>query len=125
MKMKFTKVIVVVLVMVFLLCSMSACGKSLSGSYESEIELLGQSWNVTYTFKGKNVTAVSKVTILGTVKNTTCTGTYELAENSDGTMEISIDFENETDLFKDGTFTFEETEDYIRIGKSQYNKVEK
>ncbi|MBO5177298.1 MAG: hypothetical protein J6C07_07565 [Lachnospiraceae bacterium] len=123
--MSFKKFVTTALVMVMLVCSMAACGKSLSGSYESEVELLGQSWNVTYTFKGKNVEAVSKVTILGNVQNTTSTGTYELVENADGTMEITIDFENETDLFKDGTFTFEEAEEYIKIGKSQYNKIAK
>jgi len=125
MKNYLKKIVTTALVMVMLVCSMAACGKSLSGSYESEIELFGQSWNVTYTFKGKNVEAVSKVTILGNVQNTTSTGTYELVENADGTMEITIDFENETDLFKDGTFTFEEAEEYIKIGKSQYNKIVK
>lgn len=125
MKKTVTKFLTTALVMMLLLCSMAACGKSLSGSYESKLEILGQSWNVTYTFKGKNVEAVSKVTILGNVENTTCTGNYELAENADGTMEITIDFENENDLFKDGTFTFEETEEYIKIGKNQYNKIAK
>ena len=125
MKNYLKKIVTTALVMVMLVCSMAACGKSLSGSYGSEIELFGQSWNVTYTFKGKNVEAVSKVTILGNVQNTTSNGTYELVENADGTMEITIDFENETDLFKDGTFTFEEAEEYIKIGKSQYNKIAK
>jgi len=125
MKKSFKKIMTVTLVMIMLVCSMAACGKSLSGSYESEIEIFGQSWNVTYTFKGKNVEAVSKVTILGNVQNTESTGTYELTENADGTVEISIDFETETDLFKDGTFTFEEAEEYIKIGKSQYNKIVK
>lgn len=125
MKKTFKKIMTVAIAMMMVVCSMAACGKSLSGSYESEVEVLGQSWNVTYTFKGKNVEAVSKVTILGNVQNTTSTGTYELVENADGTMEITMDFENETDLFKDGTFTFEEAEEYIKIGKSQYNKVTK
>ena len=125
MKKSFKKIMTVAIAMMMVVCSMAACGKSLSGSYESEVEILGQSWNVTYTFKGKNVEAVSKVTILGNVQNTTSTGTYELVENADGTMEITMDFENETDLFKDGTFTFEEAEEYIKIGKSQYNKVTK
>ena len=125
MKKSFKKIMTVTLAMIMLVCSMTACGKSLSGSYESELEILGQSWNVTYTFKGKNVEAVSKVTILGNVQNTTSTGTYELVENADGTMEITIDFETESDLFKDGTFTFEETEEYIKIGKNQYNKITK
>ena len=125
MKKTVSKFITVALTMILLVCSMVACGNSLSGSYESEIEVFGQSWNVTYTFKGKNVEAVSKVTILGNVESTTSTGTYELVENADGTMEITIDFENENDLFKDGTFTFEETETYVKIANTQYNKIEK
>jgi len=125
MKKSFAKLMTITLAMVLLVCSMAACGKSLSGSYESEIEFFGQSWNVTYTFKGKNVEAVSKVTILGNVENTTSTGTYELVENPDGTLEISFDFADETELFKDGTYTFAEGESYIKIGDSQYDKIEK
>lgn len=125
MKKSFVKMMTITLAMVMLVCSMAACGKSLSGSYESELEVFGQSWNVTYTFKGKNLEAISKVTILGNVQNTTSNGTYELVENADGSMEITIDFESENDLFKDGTFTFEEGEGYIKIGKNQYTKIEK
>ena len=125
MKKYFAKFIIVTLVMVMMVCSMAACGKSVSGSYESELEFFGQSWNVTYTFKGKNVEATSKVTILGNVENTTSTGTYELVENADGTMEITFDFVDETELFKDGTYTFAQGESYIKIGDSQYDKVEK
>lgn len=125
MKKYFAKFITVTLVMVMMVCSMAACGKSVSGSYESELEFFGQSWNVTYTFKGKNVEATSKVTILGNVENTTSTGTYELVENADGTMEITFDFADETELFKDGTYTFAQGESYIKIGDSQYDKVEK
>lgn len=125
MKRTVSKFLTVAVTLLLLVCSMAACGKSLSGSYESELEVFGQSWNVTYTFKGKNVEAVSKVTILGNVKNTTSTGTYELAENADGTLEITFDFTDETDLFKDGTYTFAEGESYIKIGDAQYDKVSK
>lgn len=125
MKKTVSKFITVTLTMILLVCVMAACGNALSGSYASELEIFGQSWNVTYTFKGKNVEAVSKVTILGNVKNTTSTGTYELVENADGTLEITFDFADETELFKDGTFTFAEGESYIKIGDAQYDKVTK
>ena len=125
MKKSFVKVLALALVAVMLVSSLVSCGKKLSGSYEAELELFGQKWNVTYTFSGSDVEAVSKVTVLGTVKSTPASGTYEIVENSDGTMEITFDFETETDLFKDGTFTFAEGEDYIKIGTSQYQKVEK
>ncbi len=119
------KLITVALAAVLLVCSFAGCGKSISGSYEAELEFFGQSWKVTYTFSGKKVEAQSKVTILGNVENKTGTGTYELVENADGSLEISLDFEEESDLFKDGTYTFTEGEDYIKIGDSQYNKVGK
>ena len=125
MKKSFKKLLTVVLTVVMLISSFAGCGKSLSGSYETELKLLGQSWKVTYTFSGKKVTAESKVTLLGNVETNTYNGTYEIAENADGSLEISFDFEEESDLFKDGTFTFTEAEDYIKIAGSQYNKVSK
>lgn len=125
MKKSFAKFLTVVLTAVMLVCTMAGCGKSLSGSYESELEFLGQSWKVTYTFSGKKVEAESKVTILGNVESKTCAGTYELVENTDGSFEITLDFEEENDIFKDGTYTFEEGEDYIKIGESRYSKVQK
>ena len=125
MKKLFKKVLTLALVTMLLACSLAACGKSVSGSYESEIEIFGQSWKVTYTFSGKKVEAESKVTILGNVENKTSNGTYEIAEAADGSLEITFDFEEESDLFKDGTYTFTEGEGYIKIGDAQYNKVEK
>jgi hypothetical protein len=125
MKKSFKKVVVAVLAMVMLVGTLAGCGKSLSGSYEAELKVFGQSWKVTYTFNGKKVEAESKVTLLGNVESNTYNGTYEIVENEDGSMEISFDFEEESDLFKDGTFTFTEAEDYIKIAGSQYNKVGK
>ena len=125
MKKTCSKFLTVVLVTVLLVCTLAGCGKTISGSYESELKLFGQSWNVTYTFSGKKVEAVSKVTILGNVDSNTYKGTYEIAENSDGSMEITFDFEEESDLFKDGTYTLTEGEDHIKIGEVKYNKVAK
>ena len=125
MKKTMKRMFTLVLIAVMLVASFAGCGKSLSGSYEAEIKVLGQSWKVTYTFSGKKLEAESKVTILGNVDSKTSNGTYEIVENADGSMEITIDFEEETELFKDGTFTFTEGEDYIKIGEAKYNKVEK
>jgi hypothetical protein len=49
-------------------------------------------------------------------------GKYEIAENDDGSMEITIALESEDDEIKSGTYTFEEGEDYIKIAGIQYNK---
>ena len=119
------KIFALVLATVLMLGCLAGCGKIISGSYEAKLEFLGQSWNVTYTFSGKKVEAVSKVTILGNVKNETSTGTYEITEAADGSLEITFDFEEETDLFKDSTYTFVQEESYIQIGDSQYSKIEK
>ena len=119
------KIFALVLVTVMMLGCLAGCGKTISGSYEAKLEFLGQSWNVTYTFSGKKVEAVSKVTILGNVRNEISTGTYEIIEAADGSLEITFDFEEETDLFKDSTYTFVQEESYIQIGDSQYSKVEK
>lgn len=125
MKKSFIKVLALALVAVMLVTSLVSCGKRLSGSYESNFELFGQKWTVSYTFSGNDVEAVSKVTVLGNITSTPASGTYEIVENADGTMEITFDFETETDTFKDGTFVFVEGEDFIQIGTSQYQKVEK
>lgn len=125
MKKTVRKMLTLALVAMMLLGSFAGCGKSLSGSYEAELKVFGQSWKVTYNFSGKKVEAESKVTLLGNVEANTYKGTYEIVENEDGSMEITFDFEEESDLFKDGTFTFTEAEDYIKIAGSQYNKVDK
>ena len=114
------------LIAVLLLCMLTACGRRVpAGAYEAELEVFGQSWNVTYTFKGNKVTATNKITLLGTVTTETAEGKYEIIENADGTMEISFDFGEESESFKDGTYTYEEGEGYIKIGEFKYTKVQK
>ena len=125
MKNTLIKLLAVAVVAVMLVATLASCGKSLSGAYSSEISLLGQSWDVTYTFKGSKVEAVSKATLLGKVTTEEAVGEYEIIENADGSLEIKIDFEDENSLFRDGTYTLEQGEDYIKIGGVQYNKVEK
>lgn len=125
MKNTLIKLLAVAVVAVMLVATLASCGKSLSGAYSSEVSLLGQSWDVTYTFKGSKVEAVSKTTLLGKVNTSECAGTYEITENDDGSLEITFDFEDGSDLFKDGTYTLEQGETYIKIGGVQYNKADK
>ena len=49
----------------------------------------------------------------------------QVTENSDGSMEITFEFEEETSIFKNETVTFEQGEDYIKLGLTTYNKVKK
>ena len=116
------KLLCVVLVVVMML-SMVACAKKLKGTYEAEIDIVVMKYTATYEFSGSKVTAIKKTTtILGTVDTITLEGTYELAENDDGTMEITLNFETKDDQIQSGTFTFAEGEDYIKIAGVQYNK---
>ena len=125
MKKTMTKLAAFVLAMLMMTCIFASCAKTLSGSYEAELSLLGQGVNVTYTFAGSKVTVTSKVTILGTVNTEEIKGTYEITENADGSLEITFDFEEETATLRDGTYTFSEEENSIKIAGVPYNKVEK
>lgn len=125
MKKTAVKGMTLVLVAVVLLCTFTACGRQVpAGAYEAELEMFGQSWNVTYTFKGSKVTATNKITFLGEVNTETAEGKYEITENADGTMEITFRFEQENDSFENKTYTYEEGEGYIKIGKFKYTKVQ-
>ena len=121
---KFTKVIAIVLVLATLVCVFASCGKKLKGKYTGEINLVVAKYQVTYNFSG------SKVTVTHTTSNfltgsdtTTVEGKYEIAESDNG-MEITFTFENEDDVAKSATYSFEEGEDYIKINGIKYTKAE-
>lgn len=119
------RIISLVLVAVMLVCVLASCGKKVaSGSYEAELSVLGQSAGVTYTFKGNKIVAESKVEVLGFENTTSAEGTYEIVENDDGDLEIKIDFDDETEIFRDGTYSFSEGDDYIKISGVKYEKVD-
>lgn len=126
MKKTFVKILSLALIAVMMVCVFTGCAKKVpSGSYSAELEAMGQSWKVTYTFKGGKVEAENKITFLGKVNTETSTGTYEIKENDDGTMEITFDFEEETSAFKDGTVIYEEGEDFIKLAGVKYTKAGK
>ncbi len=123
MKKTNVKLISLLLVSVMLVCMLASCAKKVkSGSYEAELSVLGQSAGVTYTFKGNKVEAESKVSILGVETSKTVEGTYEITKNDDGDLMIEFDFDDETDLFKNVSVSYEEGDDYIKIAGVKYEK---
>ena len=124
MKKTVFKLAAIMLAVVMMSCMFASCAKKLSGSYQTDATFLGQGMNVTYTFSGGKFEATSKVTLLGTVNSETVNGTYEIIEFDDGSMEIKLDFEEESTAFHDGTYTFDQGEDYIKIAGLQYTKAE-
>jgi uncharacterized lipoprotein YehR (DUF1307 family) len=121
MKKTLVRVIALALVTVMLVCALASCSKTLSGEYSAEVEILGQKASVTYKFSGNDVEVTTKTTILGQVNTETEEATYEIVENEDGTMEITFSVEEDGEI-KTNTVTFEEGEDYIKLGGIQYNK---
>ena len=124
MKKNITKVLALTLILSLMVCVFVGCARQVpSGTYQSELSLAGQSYKFSYTIQGSKVTAETKLTLFGTVNSKSVSGTYEITENADGTMEITLNFEEETDVLKNGTFTYEEGENYIKLAGVQYNKV--
>ena len=115
---KSIKIVAVAMVVLMLCLSLFACGakKTLNGEYE-----MG---GVTYKFSSDETVKISYTTFLsGQIYS--IEGEYKIDED-----EITFTFEDvEEDKEDDaeqleGTFTFEEGEDYIKIGNFQYDKVE-
>lgn len=113
------------LLMILALCTavFASCAKTLSGTYEGEVDAIVLKYTATYEFSGNKVDITKKTTtILGTVNTVEFSGTYEISENDDGSMEITFTLDSEDEQIKSGTFTFEEGEDYIKIGLAKYTK---
>ena len=116
---KFMSIVLVVVMML----SLVACSKQLSGTYQAEFDIKIMKYTASYTFKGDKVEITKKTNVFGVVDTTSFEGTYEIIENEDGSMEITISLKTEDDQIKSGTFSFEEGEGYIKIGKSELQKV--
>ena len=121
MKKSVIKIIAFTLLAVALCVALVSCGKTLSGEYGAEMNLGIGKIEVVYNFKGSKVEATVKTTsLLGQVETKTVEGKYEINED-----EITFTWEDETEGVDGGTFTFEETENGIKIGLVEYKKVEK
>ena len=121
MKKSIIKVMALTLLAALLCVALVACGKTLSGAYEAEVNLGVAKMNLTYEFKGSKVTATVKTTnILGQVETVSVEGTYEIEDD-----QITFTWDKETEGVEGGTFTFEETDNGIKIGVMELKKVEK
>ena len=123
---KTLRIMAIVMVALMLCLSLTSCfGKTLKGTYAAEVDVFLVKATYEYTFKGKNVTLVVTKDAIGTSEDkNTYEGTYEITELDNGDMEITFNFENEGDGIESGTVSFEEGEDYIKIGGVTYNAVE-
>ena len=126
MKKTFVRAFSLALVAVMLICTLASCSKIISGTYVAEIggELAG--YSASYTFSGKKVTVEKEATIVGFSNTVTLEGTYEIAENDDGDLTITLTFETEDDDVKSGTFPFSQGEEdgvkYIKIAGIKYTE---
>lgn len=120
MKKTLVRVLSLALLTVMLVTVLASCG-GLSGDYVGEIEVAGQKISVTYSFSGDDVTITTKTTILGQVNTETKEATYEITENDDGTKEITFTMEIDGKE-ESNTVTFEEGDDYIKLGGIKYTK---
>lgn len=117
------RILSVVMAVLMVTLMFASCAKTISGTYSAEIDIGVLKYTATYEFSGKNVTVTKVVNpLIGDSKTSTIEGTYEIVENDDGTMDITLSFETEDEHITSGTFDFEEGDNYIKIGLAQYNK---
>ena len=113
--------VLVIALAALMLFSLASCGKKLSGTYTADVLGTGSKM----VFKGKDVTV--SVTVLGQ-EIASVEGTYKIKDG-----EITFEFSNDEadEDAKDvldalsGTLTFEEGDDYIKIGGTKYNLEKK
>ena len=103
---KSVRILAVVMALLMVTFVFASCGKTLKGTYSAEVFGTG----VEMTFKGKDVTITLKAVGMEVGSST---GTYKIADD-----KITLTFESDNDKVSayNGTFDFEEGEDYIKIG---------
>lgn len=102
---KTIKLVAVVMVIAMLALSLVACAKTLNGKYTSEVDWGIVKGEVTYEFKGNDVTMTTTTGIAGFEKNDTKTGTYEIVESEENADKLVIKF-----TFGDDTTTYSYSE---------------
>ncbi len=103
---KSIRILAVAMALLMVMVVFASCGKTLKGTYSAEVFGSG----VELAFEGKEVTITLKV--VGAELGST-TGTYKIEDD-----KITLTFESDNDKVNayNGTFDFEEGEDYIKIG---------
>lgn len=133
MKKVLSTVIVCVLILGSLL-SLASCGKTISGTYEGEVNLLVAKYTVTYAFSGKNVEITSTLSsAVGSYTTEPVTATYEIKEDENGKKTITFDYgdaEAKDGMEEEGVaLSFDEGEEngvkYIKIAGIKYTKANK
>lgn len=104
---KSVRILAVVMALLMVTLVFASCGKTLKGTYSAEVFGSG----VELEFEGKEVTITLKAIgfDLGSV-----TGTYKIKDDK---ITLTFDSDNEKIDAYNGTFDFEEGEDYIKIGE--------
>ena len=110
------------MVAVMLCMTLVACGNTLSGTYTAGGSFLGTGGDVSYTFKGSKVTITIEASLFGSTATTEFAGKYEITELETGKKTISFTFEDEDAGIYEGEYSFEETENGIKIGIVEYTK---
>lgn len=119
----FAKVLSLVLVAAMVCVLFASCGNTISGTYKGEVDAFGLAGaEVVYKFSGSKVSVTATASILGFEKTVESDGTYKIAENEDGKLEITFTFENSDAEKYGGTFSFEKGDEYIKIGGAKYEK---
>ena len=98
---KTIKLLAVVMVIAMLTLTLVACSKMLYGKYSSEVDWGIVKGNVTYEFKGKNVTMTTVTGIAGFEKSDVQKGTYEIVDSTEEEGKLVIKF-----TFGDNTTTY-------------------
>ncbi len=113
--MKTIRISAALLAAVILCTALAACGGgALKGTYKAESFGTGAS----YTFSGKKVTV--DILVLGSVLST-LEGTYEI---KDGKITLTFEKGEAEDVEKyGGTYDFSQTDNAIKIGLIEYQKV--
>lgn len=120
---KYKKLISFLFAMLFLCISLTACSKTLSGTYAVTGNLFGvASTNLSYTFDGNTVTVTTTAGIAGFEKSSSYTGTYEIIQGETATV-ISFNFTDANASMFNGQFSFSETENGIIIDGTEFEAV--
>ena len=90
------KIISTLLVCVLLvgsLLALGSCSKTVSGTYEGEVELLFVKYTVSYKFSGNKVDISSALSsAIGSLDSTPVSATYQINETEEGDLTITFNY---------------------------------